>query len=231
MSAEFRIAYLLHRRPYRNTSLLVECLVEGAGRFPLIARGGAKGRLQGVLQPFQPLMLSWSGNGEVKTLQKAEPASPLAGQLKGNFLYCGFYLNELLMNLVPRHDAHDEVLQIYHQALESLIDRLPPDCVLRQFELQLLEVLGYAVPLDCTSDGSPVEKGKRYYYDLELGLSEGSAELSGESGSSISGEALIALGEGRCEEEYLRTEARNLMRRIIDHQLDHKPLKSRELFR
>ena len=76
MTPELRIAYLLHRRPFRNTSLMVECLVEGEGRFPLVARGGAKGRLQGVLQPFQPLMISWSGKGEVKTLSKAEPASP-----------------------------------------------------------------------------------------------------------------------------------------------------------
>ncbi|HBH36525.1 MAG TPA: DNA repair protein RecO, partial [Gammaproteobacteria bacterium] len=96
-----RAAFLLHRRPYRDTSLLLECLIAGEGRMPLIARGAAKGRLKGILQPFQPLMLKWRGRGEVMTLTHAEAAEKPV-DLKKKLLYCGFYLNELLMRLLPR---------------------------------------------------------------------------------------------------------------------------------
>ncbi|MEN8214533.1 MAG: DNA repair protein RecO [Pseudomonadota bacterium] len=220
-----RAAFLLHRRPYRDTSLLLECLVAGEGRLPLIARGAAKGRLKGILQPFQPLQLQWRGRGEVMTLTHAEAAEkPLV--LQQQRLFCGLYLNELLMRLLPRGDACDHLLQAYWKTLLQLEHSDTPDWELRCFEVQLLQETGYGVALDVTSDGMPVNSHNKYSYLAGQGI-------SGESSSAdvaVHGETLLALHRGEWQHARQRHEAKLLMRRLLDHALDYKPLKSRELF-
>jgi len=219
-------AFLLHRRPYRNTSLLLECLVAGEGRMPLIARGAAKGRLKGILQPFQPLMLKWRGRGEVMTLTHAEAAEkPL--ELKKKLLYCGFYLNELLMRLLPRGDACDNLMQTYWKTLIHLEHGEHPDWQLRRFELLLLQEIGYGAVLDITCEGVPVSSNKTYSYTIGQGVTQ---DCSGEN-TLVHGETLLALHQGEWQHARERHEAKLLMRRLIDHSLDYKPLKSRELFR
>ncbi len=219
-------AFLLHRRPYRNTSLLLECLVAGEGRMPLIARGAAKGRLKGILQPFQPLMLKWRGRGEVMTLTHAEAAEkPL--DLKKKLLYCGFYLNELLMRLLPRGDACDNLMQTYWKTLLHLEHGEHPDWQLRRFELLLLQEIGYGAVLDITCEGVPVSSNKTYSYTIGQGVTQ---DCSGEN-TLVHGETLLALHQGEWRHARERHEAKLLMRRLIDHSLDYKPLKSRELFR
>ncbi len=221
-----RAAFLLHRRPYQNTSLLLECLVAGEGRMPLIARGAAKGRLRGILQPFQPLTLQWRGRGEVMTLTHAEAAEkPL--DLKKKVLYCGFYLNELLMRLLPRGDACDNLMQIYWKTLLHLKYSEYPDWELRCFELQLLQETGYGVVLDRTCEGEPVSSNESYSYTIGQGVTQCFAEAD----TLIQGKTLLALHQGEWRHARERHEAKLLMRRLIDHSLDYKPLKSRELFR
>ncbi len=221
-----RAAFLLHRRPYQNTSLLLECLVAGEGRMPLIARGAAKGRLRGILQPFQPLTLQWRGRGEVMTLTHAEAAEkPL--DLKKKVLYCGFYLNELLMRLLPRGDACDNLMQIYWKTLLHLKYSEYPDWELRCFELQLLQETGYGVVLDRTCEGEPVSSNENYSYTIGQGVTQCFAEAD----TLIQGKTLLALHQGEWRHARERHEAKLLMRRLIDHSLDYKPLKSRELFR
>ncbi|MEA3302418.1 MAG: DNA repair protein RecO [Pseudomonadota bacterium] len=221
-----RAAFLLHRRPYQNSSLLLECLVAGEGRMPLIARGAAKGRLKGTLQPFQPLTLQWRGRGEVMTLTHAEAAEkPL--DLKKKVLYCGFYLNELLMRLLPRGDACDNLMQLYWKTLLHLKYSEHPDWELRRFELQLLQETGYGVILDTTCEGEPVSSNESYSYTIGQGVTQGCSEAD----VLIQGKTLLALHQGEWRHARERHEAKLLMRRLIDHSLDYKPLKSRELFR
>lgn len=221
-----RAAFLLHRRPYRDTSLLLECLVAGEGRMPLIARGAAKGRLKGTLQPFQPLTLGWRGRGEVMTLTHAEAVEkPL--DLKKKLLYCGFYLNELLMRLLPRGDACDSLMQVYWKTLLHLQYSEYPDWELRRFELQLLQETGYGVVLDSTCEGEPVSSNTTYTYNIGQGVTRDCSAAD----ALIHGETLLALHQGEWRNVRERHEAKLLMRRLIDHSLDYKPLKSRELFR
>ena len=221
-----RAAFLLHRRPYRDTSLLLECLVAGEGRMPLIARGAAKGRLKGTLQPFQPLTLRWRGRGEVMTLTHAEAVEkPL--DLKKKLLYCGFYLNELLMRLLPRGDACDNLMQVYWKTLLHLQYSEYPDWELRRFELQLLQETGYGVVLDSTCEGEPVSSNTSYSYNIGQGVTRDCSAAD----ALIHGETLLALHQGEWRNARERHEAKLLMRRLIDHSLDYKPLKSRELFR
>ena len=221
-----RAAFLLHRRPYRDTSLLLECLIAGEGRMPLIARGAAKGRLKGILQPFQPLMLKWRGRGEVMTLTHAEAAEKPV-DLKKKLLYCGFYLNELLMRLLPRGDACDNLMQTYWKTLLHLQHSDYPDWELRRFELLLLQEAGYGAALDVTCEGVPVSSNKIYSYDVVQGVTQDCSVAD----ALIHGETLLALHHGEWRYARERYEAKLLMRRLIDHSMEYKPLKSRELFR
>src|SRR5512139_2216696 len=115
---EVREAFILHSYPYRETSLLLEVFTRGFGRLSMVARAARSPRsqLRGVLLAFQPLALSWFGRGEVRTLARAEwiGGQPL---LHGEALLCGFYLNELLLRMLPREDPHDALFQRYQEAL------------------------------------------------------------------------------------------------------------------
>ena len=142
-------AFVLHSYPFRETSLLVEIFSRRFGRVALIAKGARRPRsaLRGALLAFQPLTIAWAGKGEVRTLTKAEwrGGQPL---LAGKALFCGFYLNELLMRLLPREDAHDALFDAYSEALACLSTGVVPAPVLRSFETRLLKELGYALTLD-----------------------------------------------------------------------------------
>src|SRR6476660_1356172 len=159
-------AFVLHTYPYRETSVIVETLTEEHGRVALVARGAKRPRseLRGVLQAFQPLTLSWAGAAELKTLVKAEwrGGLPLPG---GAALLCGFYLNELLLKLLPREDPHPLLWRAYEAALTRLAAGHPQAPILREFEVRLLSELGYALPLTHEADtGRPIDPSARYYY-------------------------------------------------------------------
>ncbi|MBK5941702.1 DNA repair protein RecO [Halochromatium roseum] len=165
--------FVLHRRDYRNTSLLIELFTADEGRLACIAKGAKsapRGRsaLAALLQPFQPLWLGWVGRGEVKTLTRAEAAAPSIA-LVAERLYCGFYLNELLIRLIDREDPHEALFVFYQQALADLVSE-PLDAVLRRFELRLLEELGYALDLQSDRQGKPIEPVRDYCYRSDQGL-------------------------------------------------------------
>src|SRR6266513_1723333 len=132
-------AFVLHTYPYRETSVIVEALTAAYGRVALVARGARRARseLRGVLQAFQPLSLSWSGAGELKTLVRADwrGGLPLVG---GSALLCGFYLNELLLKMLPREDAHPQLFMDYRNTLTRLASGDAQAPALRQFEVRLL---------------------------------------------------------------------------------------------
>lgn len=219
--------YLLHHRPYGNTSLLVECFTAAQGRFPAIAKGARSGRSRGTLQPFRPLLLAALGRGEVRTLAQWEPDQAIP-PLEGEALYCGFYLNELLMRLLGRDDPHPGLFLRYHRTLVGLANRQETEPLLRRFEVELLAELGYGLLLEQEADGGePVEPGRRYRFRLEQGPQAAGLNEPG----ALAGSTLLALaGRIPFEGEGLR-EARDLMRRVLRHYLGERPLKSRELFR
>lgn len=224
--------YVLHSRPWRETSLIVEAFTREHGRVGLVARGvrRARSRLRGALLPFHPLLLSWSGRGELPTLTGAETEGPLR-MLRGRALFSGFYLNELLLKLVPRNDAHPDLFDDYRRALARLVESRALDGVLRGFEKRLLDALGYAPPLDRAADtGTPVSPDKRYRYVPERGPVEAAA--CAEDGPVVSGRTLLALAGGRLVggDEGERAEARRLMRAILAPHLGPRPLGSRALF-
>jgi len=219
--------FVLHRRDFGNTSLVLEIFSASHGRLPVIAKGAkrGKGAAAASLQSFRPLWLSWSGSGEVKTLLRSEPAGR-AFELSGITLYCGFYLNELLLRTLGRGDPHAHLFAFYHSALTDLGTGLDVETVLRQFELRLLQELGYAGTLDRDADGQPVSSGCRYIHVPEVGLRPAQTGDVGTSGAT-----LLGLAGGTSLTGELAREARAFMRDLLAPHLGGRPLKSRELFR
>ena len=220
--------FLLHRRNWRETSLLLDFFTLDYGILRLIAKGALRGRQPrfGVCQPFIPLCLSWTGKSELPLLTSLESLG--AGfNLQGKALFCGFYLNELLMRLVPPHDPHPKLMVSYQDALARLADDAQFDPVLRLFELSLLEEIGYGLTLDedCES-GGPVHPDKHYLYDVETGPREAVA-----GPGTLRGSTLLALQQRDLSGAMAFAEAKSLLRRVIQHYLGGRPLKSRELFK
>ncbi|MBI1421911.1 MAG: DNA repair protein RecO [Gammaproteobacteria bacterium] len=223
-------AYVLHSRPYRNSSLIIDVFTREHGRLSLVAKGAKRGNapLSSKLQPYAPLFLEWGGQNELMTLYKAETDTHTIKPLTGDALYHGFYLNELLLRLLHRHDAHPELFDDYAYCLQTLVDSEHRDIPLRYFELQLLESLGYAVNLleELHTEADVTPEGQ-YCYLIEQGPVQ-ATEVAAES-LRISGETLLALAHRTLSHTRQRNEAKLLMRSILDHYLGDRPLKAREL--
>ena len=227
---ESRDAFILHGYPYRETSLLLEVFARGLGRVSMVARAARSPRspLRGVLLAFQPLALSWFGKGEVRTLARAEW---LGGQplLRGEALLCGFYLNELLLRLLPREDPHDALFARYHEALSRLAQQGGSTQALRSFERALLKELGYAMTLDrAGAGGGAIDAGKTYAYDPESGPIEAKGA---EAEPLVSGRTLLDMARDDYADPQTQQQAKALMRALINHRLEYRPLKSRQIFR
>jgi DNA repair protein RecO (recombination protein O) len=214
-------AYLLSVRPLRETSLLVEAWTRSHGRVGLVARGarGPKSRRRALLQSLQPLLLSWTQRGELGTLVDVESSGP-ARVLKDKALLCAWYLNELLVRLIPRQDPHPVLFDAYETALHQLSESMEP--TLRTFEMSLLCEAGYGLWLPDT-----LESGQDYLYDWEAGPVEAEPGVSG----SFPGEHLIALRDGRLETQDQLRSARHLLRAALARQLGDRPLRTVQLFR
>jgi DNA repair protein RecO (recombination protein O) len=212
-----QLAYVLHARPYRETSLLIEVLTVAHGRIALVARGARRPRsdLRGTLLPFQPLQLSWFGKNEVRTLHVADWQGGVP-QLSGLSLICGFYLNELLIRLTARDDPNAELWASYDRAVRGLASgQQKQSRVLRRFELDLIRSLGYAPQLDTDSEGGAVMDGR--YYRCAPG-SPPEADFGGEPDGRItlvSGATLLAMARDDFSEALTRREARGMLRLIL----------------
>ncbi len=226
-------AWVLHRRAYRDTSLIAELFTADQGRVGVVARGarGARSRWRGLLEPFQPLLAAWRGRGELQSLSAAEPAGP-ALHLPGRRLASGFYLNEVLLRLLRRHDPAPGLFAAYGNALEQLARaELVEAAVLRVFERELMRELGYELELRHAADtGDPVDPQRRYHFEPGLG------PLPAQEGSgpgTVTGAALLALAAGQwtAEEQPLLDEAGQLMKRVLAPHLGDRPLHSRQFYR
>ncbi len=226
-------AFILHTRAYRDTSLLLELFTVEQGRISLVARGarGSRSRYKGLLQPFVPLLISWYGKSELMTLTVAE-ADGVMFNLAGERLLCGFYLNELLMRLLHRHDAHPQLFMAYQQALRGLQNATSMAAILRAFEKHLLRELGYALQLDREAHSGPlIQADQFYYFDPDLGMLPCESSAKSTAGQPVfCGKSLLALhADELIDKDFLR-DAKRLLRLALNQLLDGKPLKSRELF-
>ncbi len=223
-------AYILHSRQYRESSLLLEVLSREHGRVGLVARGarGAKSRWKNMLQPFRPLLLSWTQRGELGTLTGADQvASPPA--LVGESLFCGLYANELMVRFLYRSDPHPGLFDYYQHLLTQMATGKPAQPLLRVFEKQLLQSVGFGMQLDHEYGSDRVISADAWYlYKPEAGpvrCDRGQVQ----DAQLISGSALLALKSGQIEDHHLK-ELKQLMRQLIRNHLGDKPIASQALF-
>ena len=223
-------AFILHRRPWRNTSLLLDAFSPEQGRIGLVARGAAapRSRLKGLLQPFTPLLLSWRGGDELVTLTGAEEAGlPIA--LPPVRVLAGLYVNELLMRLLRRLDPQPELFAAYQTLLAELAQAAGEEPPLRRFEKRLLDELGYGLNLEHEAgSGQPIVAETQYCYVLDQGpqVADGTA-----AGIPISGHSLLALRDGVLTDPAILREVKRLTRAVLAEQLRGRVLKTRELYR
>lgn len=220
--------FLLHTYPYSETSLVLEVFSREYGRLAMLARGARRPRsaLRGVLLSFQPLELGWFGGGEVKTLAKAEWVGGMR-MLRGEGLLLGYYLNELLLKLLPREDAHEVLFDAYTNALAALADGYAETIELRRFEKALLKEMGYGLQLDSDANGQFIEENRRYRYQLERGAIR---EEESDSGLAVSGKTLLDLAVDRYDDPRSLAEGKQLMRHLLAHHLSGQTLQTRRVF-
>lgn len=207
-------AYVLHARPYRETSLLLECLTRDHGRLGVVARGvrSERGRLlRSQLEPFQPLALDLLLRGELATLRGADVADALP-RLQGDAVMAGLYANELVVRLTGRQDPQPLLFGAYARTVARLGAGEPLAWTLRRFERDLLESLGYALQLEFEADsGEPLVPDACYRYDVE----QGPSPVSGGTAHALRGADLLGLARDRAPDAAGLGALRDMMRGVI----------------
>lgn len=220
-------AYVLHTYSFKETSLVAELFTREHGRVATVAKGARRPRsaMRGQLQSFQMLAATWSGKNELKTLHSLDWADGLV-LLQGEALMCGFYLNELLLRLLPREDAHEQLFDYYQTTLKSLAKGAELATHLRRFELKMLQEMGYAVPLLVDENDEPIVQDRSYRYEAEYGACALSAT---KNGIVLNGSTLLEMAQGGYSRQETQLQSKQLMRYLIAHYLGDKPLHTRQL--
>jgi DNA repair protein RecO (recombination protein O) len=223
-------AFVLHARPFRDTSLLVDLLTRDYGRVGAIARGARaqQSRYRGYLRPFVPIVVTWSGKSELVSLNKVEAdGAPML--LEGRSLLAGMYLNELLVRLLHQHDPHPEIFENYQTTLNALNTSIEIEPILRRFEKEFLVALGFGFSWEQATDTlAPILSTQWYAFEPDLGFSENLQRFNNQP--VFNGAHLMAIAQNEFENtEVLRT-AKQIMRMAMQVRLGNRIIKSRELF-
>jgi DNA repair protein RecO (recombination protein O) len=233
---ELEPTLVLHRRSYRETSLILELLTQSHGRIALIAKGArkAKGKA-GLLQPFQLLSCSFITKTDLGTLTQVElsknyfvqeTATFWQPKLNGSALYCGLYLNELILRCTTRFQELDGVMELYCKAIEKLSISENEALILREFEWKFLNLLGIGASLEVDANNNPIQAQKYYQYLPESGL----IETAKTAPLSILGESLIELAANNWHNQLLQNDARKLTHQAMKPLVGDKPFSSRSLY-
>lgn len=224
-------AFILHRRPYRETSVLLDVFSQEYGRISLLAKGIRKknNRLAGMLQPFVPLFITWAGNGELAILQEAD----IRGELPfivGNSLIAGLYLNELLINLLQKWDANPTLFALYENTLLGLQAHSLDEKIIRSFEKKLLDELGYGLfPRSEDAILSAWQPDAFYRFLPTIGWVKNDSDQMNH-GLSYAGETLSAIAKEQWDDVIILQHAKRLMRQVLTELMNAKPIYSRQMF-
>jgi len=228
-------ALVIHRRKYRESSLLIELLTKDYGLVALVARGARKSRDRtGLIQPFHLLQISWQSRSELGTLTQVELVTnhaefnklPICLRLQGTALYCGLYINELISRVCHRGLMVEGLFESYLNAIIALEQFNEESKVLRVFEWQLIKLCGYGFSLDETADSQRVVKDNYYIFQEHLGIVEVIKEVPG----SITGNSLLALHQGEWHDKKVLLEAKVLFNQVIKTLAGEKPFAARALY-
>jgi len=230
MTVELQPAYILHTRPYRDTSMLVDLFTPEFGRITAVARGvrSRKTSKRNLLNPFTRLLISFQGKTDLKLLTHFE-AEGTHFTLTAKHLFSGFYLNELMVRLLPELDSHPDIYSLYEQSLRALNQQQDLEPILRQFEFQLLNELGYGIHFEADAKSGEELSGLcSYCLDASLGFYQ--AEFDVPAHFTFSGQHLLAIAARDFSQPDVKQTAKRISRILLKPLLGNKPLTSRELF-
>ena len=220
--------YILHHRPFRDTSQILDIVTRDHGKIAVVARGSRakKSRLAGVLRPFLPLKVSWVSKSDLGTLTGAEAAGRPAG-MSGDAVYSAYYVNELLLHFLHRYDPQPEIFKLYEEVIGALAATDNVAACLRSFELEFLSLLGYAVNL-VNEFGSHENLHEDRYYQYRM--EQGPVSIDRTDGELVfKGSVLSGIAEQRFDDAAILRAANQLLRAIIGFHLGGKELKSRKV--
>ncbi len=224
MRAESVEGFVLHARDYRDSSQLVDIFTHNFGRIRLVARGSRSQKKNSHrLAPFHRALFSWTGRGELKTLTGFELTRSLV--LQGDRLICGFYLNELLWHLLQPEDSHPNLYLQYADTLNQLANEQALEPLLRNFELNLLEEVGYGITFHHDSLGEEIQPEQHYRLDGASGW----IWVGENSPGCLRGDFITAIAARNFEQPSVLSICKRLNRQAIDELLEGRTLHSREL--
>ena len=216
-------AFLIHRRMYQGSSLLLDFFTKDSGRLRLIARGARKSKTS--LQMFQCLSISFKGKGELKSLSQWE-VDDQPRRLLGDDLILAMYANELILRLLPENDEYPETFNSYWTFLANLnaLDSSEKEYALRNFENQMLEDLGYGLDFSFDINDERIKEDLQYEFIEHHGFNKN-------SNGAVSGKALVSLSKQETITDSIQlTILKKMNRKRLKSLLGDKPLKSKELF-
>ncbi|MEM9171586.1 MAG: DNA repair protein RecO [Pseudomonadota bacterium] len=224
-------AWVLHRRDYRDSSQIVDLMTAGFGRVSMVARGikRPKSPHRGLLQPFRPLLVSWVGRRDLVTMSDVERAPGAVLSMHGDNLLSAFYVNELLLRLTHRFDPQPELFAVYGEALQKLSKAQAPHAPLRDFESDLLDVLGVGIPWGHDYEGVAIDPQRYYRFSPERGF-ETTVAVAGNR-AAINGQIILAMAARQWSDEAVLTAARQVLTQAIDWHLGERPLQTREVLK
>jgi DNA repair protein RecO (recombination protein O) len=239
---QINLCYILHSRPYQDNSLIIQCLSWERGLISILSKGArsSKKQLLSLLQPFQSLSISYLGKGDLYILTGVELHSQVNSHistplLKGKSIYCAYYINELILRLLPIEETNPDLFSLYQKTLHKLQNTDSIEIVLRIFEIRLLAILGYELNLQYDiHTGKKIKENINYYYDPLSGPYEIEDKLlcnSKQQITCVSGKTLLAISFLDFESQQVKKESKLLLRQVLQNHLGDKPLKSREVYR
>jgi len=232
---ELAPGFIIHTRPFQNTSALVDFFSEQHGLVSLVAKGlkRPRSRFAGIIQPFMAVSLSWVGKYDLKTLTNAQ-ANCLLPKLSSYKILLGLYLNELIIRMLQRYDPYPSIYALYEQTLNHIASaqsKHQEESILRQFELGLLAELGYGLDFYHNKTGEGIHEDLLYTFDPISGMVEVSSENESVNRVIVSGATMISLRSGVFNDEQTLKESKLLTRALLKFHLENKPLQSRKLFK
>lgn len=230
-NASLQAAFVLHHRPFRDTSMIADLLTPDYGRVSVVARGARspKSTRRVLLQPFRPLLVSWTGRSSLRTLTGLED-SGMPVSLSGRTLACAYYATELALRLIPEAQFNATAFALYARTLTALGDGSAMESTLRYFETELLDSLGLLPDFSrCDPRHGEIRADTQYWFDPDAGVATPANDAT-RSSVAISGKALLAMAQRDFGNDAVLREAKLLMRRLLSMHLGGRPLKSRDVF-
>ncbi len=230
MKVEHTPCYILHRRDYRESSLILEILSREHGRVSLIAKGAKRNKKQQGISYnlYQEYLMSWVSKSELGTLIDVELATIMTS-MSPKQMMTGFYMNEIILRLLHKHESHPELFDSYNTTVRELSNNNTDQVLIRYFEKILLQSLGYGVIFDHDlNTGNNIVAEVKYYYKLDFGPTSNGHENG--AGIPVSGSTLIDLDNETLADTKNKNEAKSLLRSLLKQHLGEKPLESRKLY-